>query len=146
MNREPSFKKMLTNDSMVLFSLVSPLALWAFFFVVYFFEDPGIASTGVPSTFAVLTVLAAAVLVWRVKRIGTIFEQGFEVQGTITRVWFYRGRGTIRYEYTLQGQAYKSGNTVNRTRQTREIAVGQPVTLIVDPDHPKRALIRDLYL
>jgi len=127
-------------------TFVTPIALWAFFLFVYFFDSPQVLSTDVPLIFGALTVIAVAVLIWRMRVINAIFEEGIETPGTITRIWFYRGRGSVNYTYTLQGQEYKSGSAVMRSKQTREIVTGQPVTLIVDPSNPKRALIRDLYI
>ena len=146
MNRQPLFKKMLANDYTVLLTFVTPIALWVFFLLVFFLDDSSIISTNVPLIFGALTVMAVAVLVWRMRVINAIFEDGIETPGTITRIWFYRGRGSVNYSYAFQGQEYKSGNAVMRSKQTREIVIGQPVTLIVDPSNPKRALIRDLYI
>ena len=93
-----------------------------------------------------ITVVGAFVLIGRYGQILSVFTQGMEATGTISRVYFFRDRGRIEYVYGWYEEKYTSGVAVAKTKRTRVLEQGQNVTLVVDSDRPRRAFIRDLYL
>jgi len=78
--------------------------------------------------------------------ISSVFGNGIETSGTIQKIYFFRGRGRVEYVYSFQGQKYMSGNAINRTKTTRALSDGQHITLLVDPNNPKRAFVKEIYL
>jgi len=92
-----------------------------------------------------IPVAAFLFTLYRFLQIRGVFMDGQSTQGEVSEVRFFRGRGIIRYVYTINGEKYLSGNRVQLTRETRNYRVGDPVTLMVDRNQPKRAFIRDLY-
>src|SRR6185295_7854810 len=48
-------------------------------------------------------VLGVPYLVQRYRNISSVFADGIEAQGTITNLFFFRGRGRVEYSYTIQG-------------------------------------------
>jgi len=93
-----------------------------------------------------VVVLGIALFVSRVVIISRVFEAGMEETATISNTGFFRGRGTIRYTYSFQGEKYDSYNQVSSSRRTRAVMVGQELTVLVDQTKPKRAFIKKLYL
>ncbi|HEX9838566.1 MAG TPA: DUF3592 domain-containing protein, partial [Anaerolineales bacterium] len=82
----------------------------------------------------------------RYRTISSVFEDGTEAKGVVTGLSFFRGRGRVQYSYTFQGEKQTSDNAINKNGRTRKLRVGEAVTVIVDPNDPKRAFIREIYL
>lgn len=96
---------------------------------------------------AIAAILAGLpALVWRITLIRSVFERGVESIGVITSVRFFKDRGRAEFTYRFQEQRCQSGNALNRTGRTRALQEDQRVRLIVDPQNPRRAFLRDLYL
>jgi hypothetical protein len=106
--------------------------------------DLGDASVFLPIA-AIMSAFGLILLVWRVSIINAVFAAGHEAEATITGTSFFRGRGRIEYTYLFQGSHYNSGNAVQETKATNAVQVGNKVIVLVDPNRPKRAFIRDLY-
>ena len=101
------------------------------------------------SILAVGSLLTGIVLLpqWRkFNELTSIFESGTEISGGVVDIYFFQGGGYITYEYQYQQEKYRSTDSVNRNRKTKDIAVGQKVMLYVNPEKPTQAFIRDLYL
>jgi hypothetical protein len=93
-----------------------------------------------------VTVIGVPVLVRRYRTISSVFAEGEQTKGEITGIGFFRGRGVVKYSYTFQGQKQASDNAINKNGRTRKLRVGQKVTVLVDPNDPKRAFIQEIYL
>ncbi|MBW2256977.1 MAG: hypothetical protein JRI25_20615 [Deltaproteobacteria bacterium] len=81
----------------------------------------------------------------RVVRIRRVFARGVVVRGQVEATHFHRGRGRITVAYWLDGQRHSSWAPVRGTREVRRLAAGDEVDLVVLPDDPGQAFIRDLY-
>lgn len=82
---------------------------------------------------------------WRVARIRRVFARGVAVRGRVEAAHFHRGRGRLYYTYWFEGYRFDSWAAVRRTPGTRALKVGDEVDLLVLPEHPEQAYIRDLY-
>ena len=91
------------------------------------------------------TVLGLGIATWRVLRIRGVFARGAEVEGEITTLNFHRGRGRIYYTFQHRGKAHTSWAPVHQSKAVRRLRVGDRVPILVDPEAPKRAYLRDLY-
>lgn len=96
--------------------------------------------------FGGLSLAAVVLLLWRISIFTAVFNDGLDTPATISQVNFFRDRGRISYVYTFQGQKYRSGNAVMKTKLTRNYQVGDEVMVLVDRSKPKRAFVRDLYM
>lgn len=146
MDKQPSILKIISADYAAFLATVFPIVMWGMYGVMLFLGNLDTSDRIFPALTAGITVVSALVLVWRIRLFYRIFGEGVEAPATISKVFFYRDRGSLGYSYTYQGQNYNSGNAVHRVKQTRNLKPGDQVIVIVDPTHPKRAYIRDLYL
>jgi hypothetical protein len=146
LSQQTSLGKIITVDYAAFAAFIFPLLLWVIYGVLYFYREVKPTDLTLPAVYAVLTLLSAAVVAWRVRLINQIFDKGVEAKGTISHVAFFRDRGRLEYTYFYMGQKYKSGNAVHRVKKTRDIQVGEQVVVLLDPDKPERAFIRDLYI
>lgn len=145
MNRQkPSLFRIISNDYPSLLAFLFPIIFWVF--TAYFFYGGDSSYDFFFMLSAGITLVAIPVLIWRYRRIASVFEDGMETLGTIQTIYFFRGRGRVEYAYTFQGQKYASGNAINRTKYTRALTHGQSVTVFIDPENPKRAFIKEIYL
>ena len=93
------------------------------------------------------TVLVAlAVLAWRLIAIYSLFDNAQEVTATITNLTAYRSRGRVTYVLMVQNQKYTNSNAIMIRGKARELQLGEQKIALVNPDHPKKSILRDLYL
>lgn len=146
MNRQPSLLKIITIDYIAFLGWLFPVVMWGMYVVLIVLGNVKINDLTLPVTFAVITVVALAILIWRIQVFNTIFSDGIEATATINNVSFFRDRGRVDYVYTYQGQKYVSGNAIHKVKQTLALKAGEQVVLMVDRNNPKRVIIRDLYV
>lgn len=146
MDRQPSIMKIITVDYAAFLATVFPIVMWGMYGVMLYLGNIDSSGKTYPTLTGIITIVSALVLIWRIRLFFHIFTEGVEAPATISKVFFFRDRGRLDYSYTYQGQQYNSGNAVHRVKQTRNLKPGDQVIVIVDPNHPKRAYVRDLYL
>ena len=93
----------------------------------------------------IITVLGLLLLFWRVRRIRGIFARGKAVPGVVLGTRFYRGGGSVQVVYANFGRLYVGHNLILQAFRGRTLKKDQVVTVLLDPQHPHRALIRDFY-
>jgi hypothetical protein len=143
--KAPSLRKIITTDYAAFVSLISILV--AVGILAYDFltgNDLHFTNQWLYITVAV-GVIAVSVILWRVRLITSVFEYGWEVEGDLADLSFFRDRGRVSYVYTVQGQRFRSSNAISRNRFTRALQRGQKVMVIVHRDNPKVAFLHDLY-
>lgn len=147
MNKQsPGFGRIVQVDYPALISLLAPLVTSAVYVGNQTFDFMPERSRFFFWLATAAIVAGVPTLVWRLTLIRAVFERGVESIGVITSVRFYKDRGRVEFAYSVQEQRYESGNALNRTARTRELQEGHRVRLIVDPQNPRRAFLRDLYL
>ncbi len=146
MNHQPSILIILIIDYLAFVAALFPLVTWCFYLIMLFLGEITFTELLLPIVFGVITVAALVVIAWRIQMINTIFSDGIEAQATISSINFYRDRSRVDYVYTYQNQKYSCVNAVHKVSQTRTLYIGQSVTVLVDRNDPKKAIIRDLYL
>ena len=146
MTRQPSLLKIVTIDYVAFLGWLFPVVMWGMYVVFIVLGNVKTNDFTLPIILAVITVVALAILIWRIQVFNTIFSDGIETIATINNVSFFRDRGRVDYVYTHQGQKYASGNPIQKVKQTLALKVGEQVVLMVDRNNPKRAFIRDLYM
>lgn len=146
MQKTPSLFKLLTTDYMAFMSVVFPMISWGIYVYFLLSKKGELPDSSLPIVFGAITVIALIVLIWRITLINSVFAEGIEVNGTIKRIYFYRDRGRVLFDYTFMGEKIDAGSMVMRNKRTIVLQPGMQVVVVVDQNHPKRALIRDLYL
>jgi hypothetical protein len=156
-NLRPSPFRVLQSDFIALGSILFPAVMWGMYIVIAYFgffpgfrgHDPIQGSEGAPAFLylgIITTLIGVPLFVWRWRSFQSVFARGRVVTGRIASVSFSRDRGRVEYSYEYSGQRYHGGNAIMKTKRTKALQEGDEVELIVDPENPKRALIRDLYV
>ena len=139
-----SLFRMISTDYPSFLSVLFPIVFGGF--SAYFF----VTGNDAVQLFLLLAigaiVLGVPYLVQRYRTISSVFADGIEAQGTVTNMFFFRGRGRVEYSYTVQGGKQTSSNAINKNSRTRSLKVGQTVTVVVDRNDPKLAFIKEIYL
>lgn len=140
----PQWYRILQIDSIAFITALFPLVFWGFYFGLPLFGDPApITAFWVD---VAVTVIALVALGARLALIYCIFAHGEDTSGTVQSVTFFRDRGWVEVAYVFRGESLRSRSALMKTRRTAALKEGAPVQLLVDTEHPQRALIRDLYL
>jgi len=153
---KPSVIRIIQSDYIAILAIVFPIAAWLLYIgTSYFGFVPGMrgrdaltasdASTFLYLSLAV-TLVCVPMLFWRVRNIQTMFERGIETPGQVTDINFYRDRGRVEYSYVFEGQTYRGGNALHKSKRAKSLRRGDSVVVVVDSQNPKRAFIRDLYM
>lgn len=120
----------------------------SFFSVSYVELIPSVASTQSNIEFAVSSSITCAILfLWRFSFFRKMHKNGVEVTGYIDESDpTGRNRSRIEYNYEYEGIKYLRGNAVS-SLNLMDLKLGDDneVTLLVNPNKPKQAIIRDLY-
>ncbi len=146
MDRKPSLFKILFTDAIAFISILFVVVSWLLYLYLFVLQGQDASISSLPVIFGLITLLAIMLITWRVSAINSIFARGVEINATISRVFFYRNRGRVDCVYFYLGEQFSSTCRVMKNRDTRELEPGMGVVVLVDPDHPDRALIRDLFL
>jgi hypothetical protein len=146
MDKRPSIFKIIIIDYAAFTAALFPVVLWGIYLLLLVMKEIRITDITYPIIAAGFTLLSILVLIWRIRRISMIFEDGLEVTATIGNVFFFRDRGRVDYTFTYNGQKYITGNALHKVKQTSELKVGDTVSVLSVRNNPKRACIRDLYL
>jgi|SRR6185369_4606280 len=93
----------------------------------------------------VSTAIGVPLLLWRVTSMQRLFTRAVEVPGTILSANFFRGRGRIEFSYFVQGEEYKGGIAVHENVAVLRLVSRDEVTVVVDPQNPRKAFLRDLF-
>jgi len=107
-----------------------------------------IVTLGNPLLIGLLTILSAAAFIIagiRFIRILAIFNENQVVDATINRVFFFRGQGTLFFEFTYRGEKYSSKQQVIRSKNTTRFQPGDNTKVLVDWNNPGNAYIVDLF-
>jgi len=143
-SQSPSLFRVISTDYPSFLSVLFPVVFGGF--TAYFFLTGNDASQLFLLLAIGVTVIGVPFLFQRYRTISSVFKDGMESKGVVTSIGFFRGRGRVVYSYTFQGEKQSSGNAINKNSRTRNLKVGQAVTVLVDRNDPKRAFIREIYL
>jgi len=107
-----------------------------------------IVTLGNPLLIGILAILSAVALTVasiRFTRILAIFNENQIVDATINRVFFFRGQGTLFFEFAYRGEKYSSKQQVIRSKTTTRFQPGDKLKVLVDWNNPGNAYIVDLF-
>lgn len=150
-NKRFSLLTILLADYSSLFSLIIPFVLVISHILVlsgYIPDGSGLGFTEadesdiIPSQIVtvIISTIAIAYFVIRIRFFYILYKRGVEVPGTIIE------RGIrIEYEYVYNNRTYLKGNSLSFALKEKDYQVGQEIRLCVDPNKPNRAVIEDIY-
>ena len=143
--KRPALKRIFSTDyATFLMTMFIVIAVGAF--LIDRLVEPTTVSKELPYIAAFVIVVGIPIILWRVRLINSAFENGLEVAGEILSIGFFRGRGSVTYAYTVQGQQYQTSNAILRNRTTRTLQRGQKVKVVANRENPKVAFIRNIYM
>ena len=105
------------------------------------FGSVEILSVAVP-----ISLVAALVFAWRVRRVFRLFAHGRRIRAVIRVVRIVRDRGRLEFAYELDGQTVESWTPIHKNKQVLELRPQQEVDVLVDPAKPKDAIVAHLYV
>ena len=153
MKKQPRFTRMLENDSIVLASFTVALLLPSLLIIMnrviisLQISFPILEQLVATVIISLISLTALGILVWRVWLIYAIFQNGIELPGKLTAAHFLKkGWGDLHFDYSYQKTPYSGTFYAMRTLNALSLKEGKKVKLMLDPKHPGRILIRDLYL
>jgi hypothetical protein len=155
--KSPNFSRLIQVDYPSAIYFLMPVLLWGFFL---FFALIGVLSGGLeqavftrPNFISVTligavgaTVLFLPLLYFRFRRFRNFFTNGVEITGKIEGVGFNRERGAIEVSYRYQGEDFNCRSAIFKSDLTKDLKSGKDILLVVDPEKPGKAYIKDLYL
>jgi hypothetical protein len=92
------------------------------------------------------TLVGWGIALWRVVLIRSLFSRGVHAMGQVCST---RSNGTsvhAEFRYTFHGHPHEASADLFANARSNRIRPGDTVALVVDPERPELALIRDLYL
>lgn len=141
---ELSLLQVFWNDGFAFISAIIAPILWAVFLFLMYQDGTGM-STPFIIIGVVVTIAGIGVFLWRVNTYRTLFADNQAAQANITDVSFWRDRGRASFTFTYNGQKYATGSPLMKTGRTKALRVGETVTVLVDRNNPKSAIIRKLF-
>jgi hypothetical protein len=146
LNKQPAFFRLILTDYMAFMSVIFPVVSWGLYLYFLLSKRESLPDSSLPIVFGVISIIALFILIWRIVLINNVFAEGLEVNGTLSRVYFYRDRGRILFTFTYMGEIIHTGIMVMKNKRTKNLQPGMEMIVMVDQNHPTRAFIRDLYL
>ena len=143
--KKPSIERIFFTDYITTVSAISIVIAAVAFLIDRFIQSLGLGEQ-FPFFVGLVCIIGVAAIVWRIRLISSAFEFGWEVDGDLVSISFFRDRGSVTYIYTIQGERYQTRNAIMKHRLTRSLVQGQQVVIMANKDNPKIAFIRDIYV
>jgi hypothetical protein len=141
----PSFWRILDTDYATWVCLATPIALWVVYLILKLIRQTYTDEPLYLSISAGATVIGILITLYRYFTTLNILNRGVPVKGKITRVQLFRGAGQIAYEFKHQGSKHQASIMYHRGRKSVRFTQGMPVIVLVDPDNPRKTLVKEMY-
>jgi hypothetical protein len=147
----PRVASILGADHTAALAFGGPLAGWILAAILSLLPAARPALTGEdgPGFYYIVifaTVAGWIIALWRVYTIRSLFSRGVPAVGQVCGVRSARTWVRVEYRYSLHGRPYDASSDLFASNRALQIKAGDTVALVVDPERPHLALIRDLYL
>ena len=128
-------------------ALAAAIAIPVFWLIHFTFPYLRPQSEGSPpvAIAASATVLFAALLTWRLRRVARLFAKGSAAPGRVTRIAIARDRGRLEFEFEHEGQLVNSWTPIHKSKAVLKLCPGETVDVLFDPDEPTTAIVKHLY-
>ena len=157
MERKYSFSKQFRNDYFTSLGFIG----FAIFLIVFI----GISVFGVAITrrdgiadldnttqfvmgiiFSFLSLLCLVGFISRIKTGKHLVKNGLEIDAEIYYIMYDRDRGRVEFSYNIDGNIFKRGNGINRSKSTEMYQKGDIIKILVDPNNNKKAVIKNHFI
>lgn len=145
--QRPRLSRIALHDWPALAGLIG-LPVNGALFLVYFIarSEEGKPDLFLPVFATSIALILLALIAWRIGRIQRLFRSGIEVPGRVTDLRLVRDRGRLEFEFLAGERRIDAWMPVHKTRRVIEFQPGRDVTVLYDRAHPRRAIVRDLFL
>ena len=145
--QKPTFSRILfLNGFFHVLAIGIPIAVIYRFLLGNLAEDNLTAFTWYPAIILLVgSVALLAVSLKHYRRVISIMEDGYQTQGKIVERFPRRGGGYVVYEYKHHGQVCRSSERLLLGPVSKNIKIGQEVTVLVSRQSPSQSLLYDLY-
>ncbi len=151
----PSPVRIVQSDYLALLCVIGPVVGWCLWLAFDYFglslnRRGRTLDAGTSPIFLYLacgfTALCLPLLYWRVASFLNTFRNGVQVIGRVLSVDFYKDRGTVVYAFEHENREHKISRGIHKSARTRALKDGQAVVVVLDPENPQGALLRDLFV
>jgi hypothetical protein len=91
------------------------------------------------------TIIGLLILGWRYIAFSRLVAKGFQVNGAIHKLWYFRDRVRLTCTYTVQGQKYQSSQSLRLCRRVLALKPGDRIQLWVDKEKPGSFVVQRLF-
>lgn len=132
-------------SNLAISSTIVTWAAYVFFYLLQFEQRGFLWKWGISSIF--VSSIAVIYLAWRRHFFYSIYVRGVEVTACIYSADAFKTCGSrIEYKYEYQDEKYWRGNALtHKIFFKHKYHAGDEVVLMIDPENPKWAIIRDIY-
>jgi len=142
--KRPAIVRILDSDYTAALALMAPFIFWLLFWMLSIMH---IVDMQIPRYLAIALTLASLLLMaWRCWLISQIFVNGVDTQAEVQHVWFSGDRGRLVFTFIWGRAPLQKNSLIPKNEYTKSLREGQAIMVMVDPHHPKRAFVCDLYL
>ena len=148
----PSIRTILWTDYNAFLAVIIPIAAWLItlaWIPDWRGEGPVIPGFLLPYVFIFdlsFTAICLAALAWRIRTLFSIYRSGSIIPGKIDSIDMKRDHAIVEFAYSLESDRYTARALVHRSQKLKALKAGERVVLLVDRLHPRRAILRDLYI
>lgn len=152
-----SIKKIFYNDYISFLAWLFPVVIFGmsiFIQIFGLFPDlkrgrPPLGTEAIPFFIQfglIALVLGIIILVIRVLTIKSYFDKGVEVNGKVTKIWVWRrDRGRIYFNFQYKDLEVDNSSIVHFNKMTKTFLPHKPIKVLVKPNDPLKAIIKDLF-
>jgi hypothetical protein len=145
----PTLGNLLAKDVFFYASISSTVMIWIVYFVISTLaDDETVSSSDLSASewfviFLAMTAADVGILGWRIGRLSTFVNRGVETTAKIVGVSNKGDYIGLDYEYSYEGVTLKGvmGLGGFNPQKNAQRFIGRQISILVNPDNPKRTLI-----
>lgn len=146
----PTLGSLLSKDVFLFASVSSIIVIWVVYFVLINLASDDASSQGDDFSqtellvmFLVMTAADIGLLAWRIRTLSAFVNRGIEVSARIVGTHSDGSAIVVDYEYSYQGATLKGGRGLGgfATQEKAKSMIGRDITVLINPDNPKRTLV-----
>ncbi len=151
-----SLKKILINDYISFLAWLFPVIIFVmslFIEIFGFLPDlkrgrPPLGTEAIPFMIQfglIALIIGIIIIIIRVIIIKRYFENGIEVNGEVTQIWRFRDRGRIYFTFWYKDLIGDNSSIVHFNRMTKTFLPHKQIRVLMKPNDPLKAIIKDLF-
>lgn len=138
----PSFFQKLRNDYILLTAFMILVIFGVTFVVILVLQIYELTPI---LMFSITTTAALIVLLIRLTTLQKLFLEGDTILATIQKKRLFRRDAHFVLEYVYNAEAITKRSYIINSKKARALNVGDTIEILVDPNNPKRHIIKQFY-